>query len=287
LRHQYLQGAVAPRPIALVSTVDAKGQVNLSPFSFFNLFSSTPPIVVFSPSRRVRDNTTKHTLQNVEEVPEVVIHTVNYSIVEQVSLSSTEYAKGVNEFMKAGFTEVASELVKPPRVAEAPVAMECKVLQIIPLGTEGGAGNLVVCEVMLMHIQEAVLDAQGAIDPNKLDAVARLGGDWYARAKGQALFEVAKPLAKLGIGFDQLPPFVRNSDVLTGNHLAKLANVEALPTAEEVAVFAEIPEIMDMMERFANHAESLEYHFHQLAKKLLDQGRVTEAWLALLQLQPE
>jgi flavin reductase (DIM6/NTAB) family NADH-FMN oxidoreductase RutF len=230
--HGILLGAVTPRPIALASTVDVSGNVNLSPFSFFNCFGSNPPLLIFSPNRRVRDNTTKHTYENVLEVPEVVIHIVNHDMVQQVSLASTEYDKGVNEFAKAGFTEVPSIRVTPPRVKEAPVAMECKVRQVISTGDEGGAANLVLCEVVLMHISDDILDEAGKIDPVKLDAVARLGGDWYARIGRESLFTVPKPLEKKGIGIDQLPDEIRQSTVLTGNDLAQLANVEAIPVSD-------------------------------------------------------
>jgi len=226
--HGYMLGAVTPRPIAFASTVDVEGNVNLSPFSFFNVFSANPPIMIFSPARRGRDNTTKHTYENVLQVKEVVINIVNHAIVQQMSLSSTEYGKGVNEFEKAGLTSLASQTIKPPRVAESPVQFECKVNKVISLGTEGGAGNLVICEVLKMHINEAILDISGNIDPVKLDAVSRMGGNWYGRAK-QGMFEIPKPLSTLGIGFDQLPEAVCTSKFLTGNDLAILANVEVLP----------------------------------------------------------
>jgi flavin reductase (DIM6/NTAB) family NADH-FMN oxidoreductase RutF len=237
--HGYMLGAVTPRPIAFASTIDANGNVNLSPFSFFNVFSANPPIMIFSPARRGRDNTTKHTYENVLQVKEVVINIVNYDIVQQMSLSSTEYAQGVNEFEKAGLTPLASETIQPPRVAESPVQFECKVNEVISLGTEGGAGNLVICEVLKMHIDEAILDADGKIDPVKLDAVSRMGGNWYGRAK-EGLFEVPKPLSTLGIGFDQLPTVVSTSKFLTGNDLAMLANVEVLPEgADAIATVLE------------------------------------------------
>ena len=230
-----LQGAVAPRPIAFVSSINGAGAVNLSPFSFFNLFSANPPILVFSPSRRVRDKSTKHTLENVLEVPEVVIHVVGHSLVEQMSLASTEYGKGVNEFVKAGLTEVPSNLVSPPRVKEAPLAFECRVNQVISLGEEGGAGNLVICEVLQIHLDERILDASGAIAPLKLDPVARLGGNWYTKITPESLFQIPKPLTTLGIGVDQIPLEIRLSSVLTGNNLGRLGNVEQLPDLEEIA----------------------------------------------------
>lgn len=229
-----MQGAVAPRPIAFASTINAKGEVNLSPFSYFNCFSSNPPILVFSPARRVRDNTTKHTLENVKEVPEVVVNVVSFGIVEQTSLASTEYEAGVNEFVKAGLTALKSELISPPRVAESPVQFECKVNEIKALGDGPGAGNMIICEVLKMHINDDILEKSGKfIDPNKIDLVSRLGGSWYGRAAGEALFTIPKPLATKGIGFDALPETIRNSATLTGNQLARLANVEAIPAKKQ------------------------------------------------------
>lgn len=273
--HAYLQGAIIPRPIALASTIDSAGNVNLSPFSFFNVFGSNPPILVFSPARRGRDNTTKHTYENLREVPEVVIHTVTYSMVQQVSLASTEYAKGINEFVKAGFTDVPSDLVKPPRVAESPIAMECKVLEIISTGDKGGAGNLVVCEVVRMHISETVLDAVGRIDPFKLDAVARLGADWYCHVQGEAIFHVAKPLDRQGIGVDQLPAHIRLSNVLTGNDLGKLGNTEHLPDLEAIESIRSNIEVQEAL-------RGGEIARHTLAHKYLENNQVAEAWKILL-----
>ncbi len=233
-RHQYLLGAVGPRPIAFASTVDENGRPNLSPFSFFNVFSANPPILIFSPARRGRDNTVKHTFLNSKATKEVVINIVNYKMVQQMSLSSTEYAEGVNEFEKAGFTMLKSDLVKPFRVAEAPVQFECKIKEVVELGQEGGAGNLVICEVVKMHFDEEILDENGQIDQHKIDLVARMGGNWYSRAN-MGMFEVPKPLSSLGIGVDQIPENIRSSKVLTGNDLGKLGNVEALPNEEECA----------------------------------------------------
>jgi flavin reductase (DIM6/NTAB) family NADH-FMN oxidoreductase RutF len=227
----YLQSAIAPRPICLASTIDKEGQVNLSPFSYFNLFSMNPPICIFSPSRRVRDNTTKHTLENLKEVPECVINIVNYAMVQQVSLSSCEYPKDINEFTKAGFTQIPSDLVAPPRVAESPIQLECTVAQIIALGEKAGAGNLVLAEIKKIHIAEAVLNANNKIDQAKLDLVARLGGDWYARINEQNLFEVTKPNTQLGMGFDLLPKFIRDHAGLTSNEKAQLANCTTLPAS--------------------------------------------------------
>lgn len=260
--HAYLLGAVAPRPICFASTVDKDGNVNLSPYSFFNVFSANPPVMVFSPARRVRGNTVKHTLENILETKEVVINIVSYSMVQQMSLSSTEYPKGVNEFVKAGFTEVPSEVIKPPRVAESPVQFECKVNDVISLGDEGGSGNLVIAEVVRLHINEAVLNKEGVIDPVKLDTVSRLGANWYSRAKN-GLFEVPKPLRTLGIGVDALPRNIRESRILTGNDLGMLGNVEQLP--EGVKTLATSSE-----------------ENHRIAHELLEKGEVERAWDILL-----
>lgn len=277
----YLQGTVGPRPIALASTINEWGQVNLSPFSFFNLFSTNPPTLIFSPSRRVRDNTTKHTLANCEQTKEVVINVVTYNMVEQTSLSSTEYAEGVDEFVKAGFTALPAELVKPPRVKESPVQFECKVTQIIALGTEGGAGNLVVCEVVRMHLNPAILDENGKPSPHKLDLVARMGGNWYARANGDALFEVEKPLSTKGIGVDQIPPRIRKSVILNGNDLGKLGNVERMPSQQEVEEFSAHWRIQEILNSSTDGLEARE-QLHLYAKELLDKGKVMKAWKALL-----
>jgi len=272
----YLQSAIAPRPIAFASTMDKNGKPNLSPFSFFNIFSSNPPILVFSPARRVRNNTEKHTLINCEETRQVVINMVNFEIVQQMSLSSTEYADGVNEFLKSGLTPIPSELVKPYRVAESPVQFECKVNEIIPLGTEGGAGNLIICEVLKMHINEEILDEDGMIDPIKIDLVSRLGANWYSRAK-EGLFEVEKPLATLGIGVDSIPEFVKESAVFNGNDLGKLGNVEALPTEEEITIFVK----QNFGVKGVLSADD-EVKKHQLAKEYLDKNEVLTAWKVLL-----
>ena len=236
--HRYLLSSVSPRPIAFASTIDTDGNVNLSPFSFFNVFSANPPIMIFSSARRVKDNTTKHTLENVLKVPEVVINIVSYDMVQQMSLSSTEYAQGVNEFKKAGFKEIPSDLIKPPRVAESPVQFECKVNDVIALGTDGGAGNLIIAEVVKLHIDESILDSEGKIDPLKIDTVARMGANWYNRAK-EGMFEVKKPIRTLGIGVDALPESIRNSTILTGNDLGILGNVEHIPSEKEVMEFVE------------------------------------------------
>lgn len=268
----YLQYAIAPRPICFASTVDSDGNINLSPFSFFNMFSTKPPICVFSPARRVRDNTTKHTLENVLQVKECVINVVNYSMVQQMSLASTEYAKGVNEFEKAGFTMLKSELVQPPRVAEAPVQFECVINQVIPLGDNHGAGNLILAEVKLIHINEDILDASGKIDQEKIDLVARLGGDWYCRITAENLFKVAKPLAKLGIGVDSLPQSVRLSKVLTGNDLGMLGNIEQLPTDDEIDLVSQLPEVKEVLDATIGDAYTRERELHDLAKVHLQNG---------------
>jgi flavin reductase (DIM6/NTAB) family NADH-FMN oxidoreductase RutF len=269
--HSYLLGAIAPRPIAFASTVDKEGKINLSPFSFFNCFGANPPILIFSPARRGRDNTTKHSYENVLEVPEVVINIVNYAMVQQMSLASTEYPKGVNEFVKAGFTQVPSTLVKPPRVGESPAAFECKVLDVIKTGDQGAAGNLVICEVILAHIKDDILDGDGKIDPFKIDAVARMGGDWYCRANGEALFQVPKPLDKIAIGIDQLPEDIRNSKILTGNDLGMLASVEQIPDVNLNNLSEEVSEALK---------QGIETR-HKLARKYLQSGKVAEAWSIL------
>ncbi len=270
--HSYLLGAVAPRPIAFASTIDKDGNPNLAPFSFFNVFSANPPIVIFSPARSGRTGITKHTYDNIKEVPEVVINMVNYDMVQQVSLASTDYPKGVSEFTKAGFTSIPSQKVRPFRVKESPAQLECIVKQVIELGDKGGAGNLIICEVVMMHVNENVLDANKQIDPNKIDLVARMGGKWYSRTNGDALFEVAKPLLNLGIGVDQIPAFIRNSAILTGNNLGQLGNIEKLPTEAEVAEFKK-------SETFKNITKK---NAHSEAKKLLDTNNVENAWKVLL-----
>jgi len=278
-KQYYLQHVVAPRPICFASTIDKNGKVNLSPFSFFNLFSSNPPIVIFSPARRVRDNTIKHTLENVMEVPEVVINIVTYDMVQQVSLSSCEFPKEVNEFAKAGFTEEAATLIKPPMVKESKVKMECKVIEIKPLGTEGGAGNLVICEVLRMHIDDSLLDDNKKIDQKKIHHVARLGGDWYCKVDETNLFHVAKPNTELGIGFDALPESIRNSKILTGNNLAQLANVHEMPFIDPAF---EDNNLKQIIQYYSINPDEMEKELHTYAKKLLAEGKVKEAWQVLM-----
>ncbi|MEQ9188176.1 MAG: flavin reductase family protein [Cryomorphaceae bacterium] len=279
--HGYLLGAIGPRPIAFASTIDEDGNSNLSPFSFFNVFSANPPIAIFSPARRGRDNTTKHTYQNVKSVPEVVINVVNFDITQQMSLASTEYPKGTNEFIKSGLTPVVSELVRPFRVKESPVQFECKVKEVVELGQSGGAGNLVICEVVLIHIDDDVLDADGRIDQTKIDLVGRMGGNYYVRAHGNALFEVAKPLQRLGIGVDAIPADIRNSKVLTGNDLGKLGNVEALPDETTVNDY-KLTELADIFITLEDDSAALESALHERAKALLNGGSVDDAWKTLL-----
>ena len=278
----YLNHAVAPRPICLASTIDSNGNVNLSPFSFFNVFSINPPVCVFSPSRRVRDNTTKHTLENILEVPECVINIVNYDMVQQVSLSSVEYPKGINEFIKSGLTPVASHLVKPPRVAQSTVQLECVVNDVISLGKNAGAGNLILAEIKLIHISESILGADGKIDQTKTDQVARLGGDWYCRVTKDNLFKVAKPNVKIGVGVDALPYAIRNSRILTGNNLGQLGNLELIPTDEAIETYALHPEIKELLDATIGDSKTRELQLHLKAKQLLDMDMVEEAMMVLL-----
>lgn len=278
-RHQLLLGSVAPRPIAFASTVDAEGRPNLAPFSFFNVFSSNPPTLVFSPARGGRDGKLKHTLLNVREVPEVVVNVVSYAMVQQMSLASTAYDRGVNEFVKAGFTPIPSETINPPRVKESPAQLECRVTQVIELGQQGGAGNLIVAEVQRMHLAESIFGEDGRIDPQRIDLVARMGGDWYSRASGEAVFEVEKPLARTGIGVDALPEGIRISPYLTGNHLGMLGNTEALPSASELH--------LDAVKTEAGVAEALaasdpRQALHRHAAAALENGQAERAWACLL-----
>ena len=273
--HSLFQGVIAPRPIALVSTIDKEGNINLSPFSFFNIFSIRPPILVFSPSRSGRTNTTKHSYENILEVPEVVINIVNYDMVEQSSLASVEYPKGVNEFSKTGLTPVASTEVKPPRVGESPASFECLVRQVIPLGDQGGAGNLIICEVVLAHFKEDILDDQGRIDPQKVDAVGRMGDNYYCRAHGQGIFAIPKPNTKMAVGLDQIPEGVRRSKILTGNDLGRLGNIEKLPDSAEIEKVKGHPEV----ERALGEGEE---SVHRLAQKLIRENKTEEAWKVLM-----
>ena len=279
--HQYLLGAIGPRPIAFASTVDAEGNPNLAPFSFFNVFSANPPILIFSPARSGRTNTTKDTYNNVKIVPEVVINVVNYDIVHQMSLASSPYAPGVNEFEKAGFTALKSDNVKPFRVAESPVQFECKVNEVIELGTEGGAGNLIICEVLKIHIHDEVLDSNGMIDQQKIDLVARMGGDWYSRANAESMFEITKPISTCGIGFDALPVDIKSSKVLSGNNLGHLAGIEKIPDETNVNEY-KLLELSDLFVSLEDNPLALEQELHKRAQSLLDENKLEEAWLTLL-----
>lgn len=280
--HNYLLNAVAPRPIAFVSTVDPEGNGNLSPFSYFNVFSVNPPILIFSSSRRGRDNTIKHTHENLLQVPEAVINIVNYPMVEQMSLASTEYPTGTNEFVKAGFTQVPSVKVKPPRVGESPVAFECEVKDVVAMGEEGGAGNLFVAHVVMVHLQTQYLNAEGKLDSSMLDLVGRMGGNWYTRANGDALFEIPKPLQKKGIGIDQLPESIRTSTVLTGNNLGRLGNVEALPSTEEILNIKSTDTVMKIMQQNVGRPQNQRIALHRHARVLLDAGDTDTALKVLL-----
>jgi flavin reductase (DIM6/NTAB) family NADH-FMN oxidoreductase RutF len=279
-KQAWLQHAIAPRPVCFASTIDKEGNVNLSPFSFFNLFSTNPAIVIFSPSRRVRDNTTKHTLQNVIEVPEVVINICDYDMVQRVSLASCEYPKGTDEFIKTGFTKEAASIVKPPMVKEAKVKMECRVNEVKSLGEEGGAGQLVFAEVLVMHVNENILNAEGTmIDQRKMNHIARLGGDWYCKVDASNLFIVEKPNVKLGIGVDALPAGIRNSSILTGNNLGQLANVHDMPVVEPSF---DDDKLKNIFQYYSINPAEMEREIHLYAKELLDTGKVNAAWQVLL-----
>ena len=280
-KQYYLQHIVAPRPICFASTIDKKGNVNLSPFSFFNLFSSNPPVLVFSSARRVRDNTTKHTLENLMQFPEVVVNIVTYDMVHQTSLTSCEFPEGTNEFVKAGFTEEPATIVKPPMVKESKMKMECKVLEIKPLGNEGGAGNLIICEILLLHIDNSLLDENGKMDQRRINHVARLGGDWYCVVNESNLFEVQKPIKELGIGVDALPESIRKSKILSGNNLGQLANVKELPVIDPAFDDNHLKQIIQY---YSVSPEEMEKELHTYAKKLLDEGKLKEAWQVLLSL---
>ncbi|MFN6037096.1 MAG: flavin reductase family protein [Bacteroidota bacterium] len=271
--HGYLLGAIGPRPIAFASTIDKEGTPNLAPFSFFNVFSANPPILIFSPARSGRTNTNKHTFENIREIEEVVINVVNYDIVQQMSLASSEYPKGVNEFLKSGLTPVASKTVRPFRVQESPVNLECKVNQVIELGNGGGAGNLIICEVTWIHIDDGILNEKGVIDQTKIDLVARMGGNWYCRAHGNALFEIEKPITVLGVGVDSIPDEIKGSNILTGNDLGQLGSAEKLPDPSEIKAYVE--------ENPSVKTKSTE-ELHLFAKELLLENKLNEAWLLLM-----
>ncbi|MBP5995665.1 MAG: flavin reductase family protein [Crocinitomicaceae bacterium] len=279
--HQLLLGSIGPRPIAFASTMNAAGQANLAPFSFFNVFSANPPILIFSPARSGRTNETKDTYKNVKELPEVVINVVNFEIVHQMSLASSPYSPGISEFEKSGLTPIPSETIKPFRVAEAPVQFECRVNEVKELGHEGGAGNLIICEVLRMHVREDLIDEKGLIDQHKIDLVSRMGGDWYVRADEKSMFEIKKPITTCGIGFDVLPIDIRNSRVLSGNDLGQLAGIEELPNETDVNEYKLI-ELSELFVSLENDAVELEAQLHQKAKALLSENKLEEAWLTLL-----
>jgi flavin reductase (DIM6/NTAB) family NADH-FMN oxidoreductase RutF len=279
--HQLLLGAIGPRPIAFASTIDENGNSNLSPFSFFNVFSANPPILIFSPARNGRTNTTKDTYNNVKIVPQVVINVVTHDIVQQMSLASSPYPADVDEFVKAGFTPLKSDLIKPKRVAESPVQFECKVNQVIELGEGGGAGNLVICEVLKIHVQEDILDENGQIDQFKINLVSRMGGNWYCHANEQSMFEVQKPLTTIGIGFDNLPKDILISKILNGNELAILASVEEIPNETEVNEY-KLLELSDFFVSLENNPEKLEITLHEIAKELIQKNQIIDAWKTLL-----
>ncbi len=280
--HAYMLGTIAPRPIAFASTVDTDGNPNLSPFSFFNCFGSNPPILVFSPARRVRDNSIKHTLENVQATREVVINVVSYAMVQQTSLSSVEFPKGVDEFVKSGFTAIASEKVRPFRVKESPAQYECIVKDILYTGKEGGAGNLIICEAVMVHLHENILNDAGRVDPHKIDLVARMGNDYYCRASGNAVFEVAKPNARPAIGYDAIPEFILRSELLSANNLGQLGNVEHIPDAAAVEQIKSSSMVQDILIRMHQDREGLINHLVLLAKDLLTQHQVENAWKVLL-----
>lgn len=279
--HHYLLGAVGPRPICFASTIDKNGNKNVAPFSFFNVFSSNPPIAVFSPARSGRTGESKDTFNNVKEVPEVVINIVNYDMVQQMSLASSPYSSNEDEFVKSGLTAIPSELIKPFRVKESPVQMECKVTEIKELGQEGGAGNLIICEILKIHIDESILDDKEMIDQHKIDLVARMGGNWYCRADKNSMFEITKPIATKGIGFDNMPDDVVNSKVLTGNDLGMLGGIEKLPDETEVNDY-KLMELSDVFMEYEENAVKLELELHKKAKELLESENIEDAWKTLL-----
>ena len=279
--HRYLLGSIGPRPIAFASTIDSKGNINLAPFSFFNVFSANPPIMIFSPARSGRTNESKDTYNNVKEVPEVVINVVTHEMVHQMSLASSPYGSDVSEFEKAGFTSLASDMITPPRVKESPVQFECKVNEVIELGDQGGAGNLIICEVLRIHVKESLLDKNEMIDQHKIDLVSRMGGNWYCRADKNSMFEIQKPITTCGIGFDALPTDIRNSSILSGNDLGQLAGIEQLPNETDVNEY-KLLELSELFLSLEEDAVQLEIEIHKRAKDLLTRNLLEEAWLTLL-----
>ncbi len=279
--HRYLLGSIGPRPIAFASTIDSKGNINLAPFSFFNVFSANPPIMIFSPARSGRTNESKDTYNNVKEVPEVVINVVTHEMVHQMSLASSPYDSDVSEFEKAGFTSLASDMITPPRVKESPVQFECKVNEVIELGDQGGAGNLIICEVLRIHLKESLLDQNEMIDQHKIDLVSRMGGNWYCRADKNSMFEIQKPITTCGIGFDALPTDIRNSSILSGNDLGQLAGIEQLPNETDVNEY-KLLELSELFLSLEEDAVQLEIEIHKRAQDLLKRNLLEEAWLTLL-----
>ena len=279
--HRYLLGSIGPRPIAFASTIDSKGNINLAPFSFFNVFSANPPIMIFSPARSGRTNESKDTYNNVKEVPEVVINVVTHEMVHQMSLASSPYGSDVSEFEKAGFTSLASDMITPPRVKESPVQFECKVNEVIELGDQGGAGNLIICEVLRIHVKESLLDQNQMIDQHKIDLVSRMGGNWYCRADKNSMFEIQKPITTCGIGFDALPTDIRNSSILSGNDLGQLAGIEQLPNETDVNEY-KLLELSELFLSLEEDAVQLEIEIHKRAQDLLKRNLLEEAWLTLL-----
>ena len=279
--HRYLLGSIGPRPIAFASTIDSKGNINLAPFSFFNVFSANPPIMIFSPARSGRTNESKDTYNNVKEVPEVVINVVTHEMVHQMSLASSPYDSDVSEFEKAGFTSLASDIITPPRVKESPVQFECKVNEVVELGYQGGAGNLIICEVLRIHVKESLLDENQMIDQHKIDLVSRMGGNWYCRADKNSMFEIQKPITTCGIGFDALPKDIRNSSILSGNDLGQLAGIEQLPNETDVNEY-KLLELSELFLSLEEDAVQLEIEIHKRAQDLLKRNLLEEAWLTLL-----
>ena len=279
--HRYLLGSIGPRPIAFASTIDSKGNINLAPFSFFNVFSANPPIMIFSPARSGRTNESKDTYNNVKEVPEVVINVVTHEMVHQMSLASSPYGSDVSEFEKAGFTSLVSDMITPPRVKESPVQFECKVNEVIELGDQGGAGNLIICEVLRIHVKESLLDQNEMIDQHKIDLVSRMGGNWYCRADKNSMFEIQKPITTCGIGFDALPTDIRNSSILSGNDLGQLAGIEQLPNETDVNEY-KLLELSELFLSLEEDAVQLEIEIHKRAQDLLKRNLLEEAWLTLL-----
>lgn len=279
--HRYLLGAVGPRPIAFASTIDENKVPNLAPFSFFNAFSANPPILVFSPARSGRTNTTKDTYNNVKKLPEVVINVVNYELVHQMSLASSPYPSDTDEFIKSGLTPIESEMVQPFRIKESPVQFECKVNEVIELGNQGGAGNLIICEVLKIHIDESVLDEKGMIDQHKIDLVSRMGGNWYCRADENSMFEIPKPITTCGIGYDELPQDILSSEVLSANNLGQLAGIEKFPDETDVNEY-KLLELSELFLSLEEDAVQLEIEIHKRAKLLLEKNHLEEAWLTLL-----